>query len=63
VTFNGVLFDVPLLESRYRLNRERFPLGQALHFDLLHPARRLRSAAGDAAGRADPGPPRRERAR
>jgi uncharacterized protein YprB with RNaseH-like and TPR domain len=41
VTFNGGLFDVPLLESRYRLNRERFPLGQALHFDLLHPARRL----------------------
>ncbi|HZJ69827.1 MAG TPA: ribonuclease H-like domain-containing protein, partial [Planctomycetota bacterium] len=31
----------PLLETRYRLNRERFPLGQALHFDLLHPARRL----------------------
>jgi hypothetical protein len=41
VTFNGGLFDVPLLETRYRLNRERFPLGQALHFDLLHPARRL----------------------
>jgi uncharacterized protein YprB with RNaseH-like and TPR domain len=41
VTFNGALFDVPLLETRYRLNRERFPLAQALHFDLLHPARRL----------------------
>jgi tetratricopeptide (TPR) repeat protein len=41
VTFNGALFDVPLLEARYRLNRERFPFGQALHFDLLHPARRL----------------------
>jgi uncharacterized protein YprB with RNaseH-like and TPR domain len=41
VTFNGGLFDVPLLETRYALNRERFPLGQALHFDLLHPARRL----------------------
>jgi len=41
VTFNGGLFDVPLLETRYRLNRERFPFGQALHFDLLHPARRL----------------------
>jgi len=41
VTFNGRAFDVPLLESRYRLSRERFPLDSALHFDLLHPARRL----------------------
>jgi len=41
VTFNGGLFDVPLLETRYALNRERFPLAQARHFDLLHPARRL----------------------
>ncbi|HEV8253584.1 MAG TPA: ribonuclease H-like domain-containing protein [Vicinamibacteria bacterium] len=41
VTFNGKIFDVPLLESRYRLNRERYPLEQALHLDLLHPARRL----------------------
>jgi hypothetical protein len=41
VTFNGRAFDVPLLESRYRLNRERFPLDAARHLDLLHPARRL----------------------
>lgn len=41
VTFNGRAFDVPLLESRYRLSRERFPLDGAVHFDLLHPARRL----------------------
>jgi hypothetical protein len=41
VTFNGRTFDVPLLEARYRLNRERFPLESAQHFDLLHPARRL----------------------
>lgn len=41
VTFNGRLFDMPLLESRYRLNRERFPLEAAAHLDLLHPARRL----------------------
>ena len=27
VTFNGKMFDVPLLETRYRLNRERFPAG------------------------------------
>jgi uncharacterized protein len=41
VTFNGKLFDVPLLESRYRLNRDRFPLEAVAHLDLLHPARRL----------------------
>jgi len=41
VTFNGKMFDVPLLDSRFRLNRERFPLAEAPHLDLLHPARRL----------------------
>lgn len=41
VTFNGKLFDVPLLEARYRLNRARFPLQDVPHLDLLHPARRL----------------------
>jgi len=41
VTFNGKMFDLPLLETRYRLSREAYPLGQALHLDLLHPARRL----------------------
>jgi len=41
VTFNGKMFDVPLLEARYRLNRERFPLAGLAHLDLLHPARRL----------------------
>lgn len=41
VTFNGKMFDVPLLDARYRLNRERFPLAEVSHFDLLHPARRL----------------------
>ena len=41
VTFNGRTFDMPLLESRYRMNRERYPLAKARHFDLLHPARRL----------------------
>jgi hypothetical protein len=41
VTFNGRSFDVPLLETRYRLDRGRFPLEGAPHFDLLPPARRL----------------------
>jgi uncharacterized protein len=41
VTFNGRTFDLPLLESRYRLNRERYPLADLPHLDLLPPARRL----------------------
>jgi hypothetical protein len=41
VTFNGKMFDVPLLDARFRLNRARFPLASAPHLDLLHPARRL----------------------
>jgi uncharacterized protein YprB with RNaseH-like and TPR domain len=41
VTFNGKMFDLPLLESRFRLNRTPFPLATATHLDLLHPARRL----------------------
>jgi uncharacterized protein len=41
VTFNGKMFDVPLLEARFRLNRDRFPLAGVPHLDLLHPSRRL----------------------
>ncbi len=41
VTFNGKMFDLPLLDARFRLNRTRFPLSGAPHLDLLHPARRL----------------------
>jgi uncharacterized protein YprB with RNaseH-like and TPR domain len=41
VTFNGRTFDLPLLESRYRLNREAYPLADVAHLDLLPPARRL----------------------
>lgn len=41
VTFNGKTFDIPLLEARYAMNRERYPLANARHFDLLFPARRL----------------------
>ena len=48
VTFNGKMFDLPLLEARYRLNRSRFPLSGAPHFDLLHPARRLWKARLDS---------------
>jgi uncharacterized protein YprB with RNaseH-like and TPR domain len=41
VTYNGKAFDLPLLESRFRMNRRSFPLSEAAHVDLLHPARRL----------------------
>jgi uncharacterized protein YprB with RNaseH-like and TPR domain len=41
ITYNGVSFDQPLLESRYRLNRARSPFANLPHLDLLHSARRL----------------------
>jgi hypothetical protein len=41
VTFNGKAFDLPLLETRFTLNRRRGALGQRPHLDLLMPARRL----------------------
>ena len=41
ITFNGKAFDVPLLETRYRLKRLRNPFRGVDHVDLLHPARRL----------------------
>lgn len=41
ITFNGKAFDVPLLETRYRLKRLRNPFRDMDHVDLLHPARRL----------------------
>jgi len=40
ITFNGKTFDVPLLETRFVLNRISSPLGMP-HLDLLHAARRL----------------------
>ena len=43
-TYNGKSFDVPLLETRYRMQRQRNPLAALGHVDLLHPARRLWSA-------------------
>lgn len=40
VSFNGKQFDVPLLESRFRLQRRVFRQ-TARHLDMLHPGRRL----------------------
>jgi uncharacterized protein YprB with RNaseH-like and TPR domain len=41
VSFNGKSFDVPLLRTRFISNRQPFRLDAALHFDLLHAARRI----------------------
>ncbi|HTG72797.1 MAG TPA: ribonuclease H-like domain-containing protein, partial [Terriglobia bacterium] len=41
VTFNGKAFDIPLLQSRFVLARQRWPLAGTPHLDLLHPARRI----------------------
>ncbi len=41
VTYNGKSFDAPLLETRYRLQRQRNPLACMQHVDLLHAARRV----------------------
>jgi hypothetical protein len=41
VTFNGRGFDVPILETRFILDRRPFPLIDTPHLDLLGPSRRL----------------------
>ncbi len=39
VTYNGKSFDYPLMETRYVLNRKKFPLLNLPHLDYLSPAR------------------------
>ena len=41
ISFNGIAFDVPILENRFILARTRPPTQGLPHLDLLHPARRL----------------------
>ena len=41
ITYNGKSFDAPLLETRYKLKRQRNPLARMGHVDLLHAARRV----------------------
>lgn len=41
VTYNGKAFDMPLLETRFALQRERFPLVGLPHLDFLFSARHL----------------------
>ncbi len=41
VTYNGKSFDLPLIETRYSLNRLATPFADMPHVDMLHHARRL----------------------
>jgi uncharacterized protein YprB with RNaseH-like and TPR domain len=41
VTYNGKGFDQPLLETRYRMTRQRPPFARLQHLDLLYGSRRL----------------------
>lgn len=41
VTYNGKNFDIPLLETRFILYREPFPLSDLPHLDFMYPARNL----------------------
>jgi uncharacterized protein YprB with RNaseH-like and TPR domain len=42
ISFNGRVFDLPLMEMRFRMGlRKRLPITTWPHFDLLFPARRL----------------------
>ncbi|MGB1249443.1 MAG: ribonuclease H-like domain-containing protein [Candidatus Promineifilaceae bacterium] len=41
ISFNGKTFDIPLLKTRYLMNRLEEPFSELPHIDLLHPARRV----------------------
>lgn len=41
ITFNGRTFDLPLLDTRFLMNRMFSDIRERPHLDLLHPARRL----------------------
>lgn len=41
VTYNGKTFDIPLLNTRFQINRMASPFHRFAHLDLLHLARRL----------------------
>jgi uncharacterized protein YprB with RNaseH-like and TPR domain len=47
VSFNGKSFDIPLLSTRYMLNRIENPLEKTFHLDLLACARRLQRNTPD----------------
>lgn len=41
VSFNGKTYDLPLLESRYIMQRRHSPFAELNHLDLLHPSRQI----------------------
>lgn len=41
LTYNGKSFDIPLLKTRFRINRMKEPFDGLPHIDLLHPCRRI----------------------
>jgi uncharacterized protein YprB with RNaseH-like and TPR domain len=41
VSYNGKRYDIPLLNTRFIVNRIRFESGNLLHLDLLYPTRRV----------------------
>ena len=41
LSYNGKSFDIPLLRTRYRINRMGVPFIDFPHIDLLHPCRRI----------------------
>ncbi len=41
VSFNGKCFDLPLLETRYAMHRQKSPFREMYHIDLLHCCRRF----------------------
>ena len=41
LTYNGKSFDMPLLRTRFRINRMKVPFIDYPHVDLLHPCRRI----------------------
>jgi len=41
LTYNGKSFDIPLMLTRYRINRLEIPFSDYPHLDLVHPCRRI----------------------
>lgn len=41
LTYNGKSFDIPLLRTRFRINRLSVPFDRFPHLDLVHPCRRI----------------------
>ena len=48
LTYNGKTFDLPLLRTRFRINRMEIPFLEHQHLDFMHPCRRLYKRHFDA---------------